>query len=339
VDPVSHLAFGRIAIALDHNRRLGAHAIGACLAGSLAPDIDAIFIPSGWDIYLLHHQGGTHSLVGSIASAALAAVLVRAFSRRARIAPLLIAAWVGAAGHVLLDFISGADIRLWWPFGPRAALPLFAMADPWLGGVLLIGVACLFARPGRARQVASLVLAVLVVFVAAKAAMYGRVWQLVDRNNRPPLARRADVEWGSLTRWDMYDAHPDAVDAGRVDVMTGVVIPLMHMPRNLDHPLVKQSRQFETVRNLVERHDITFAVIIAGAPAPQVLWSDLRYCGPATAGFAPWSPTAPGGGLQVSCGLWFGGEFDPVTAMPQTAIVYVGRIVQRRPARPRDTVH
>jgi membrane-bound metal-dependent hydrolase YbcI (DUF457 family) len=339
VDPVSHLAFGRIAIAFDQDRRLGSSAIAACLAGSVAPDIDACFMPRGWDIYLLHHQGGTHSLIGSIASAALAAGVVKATSRRARLASLLLAAWVGAAGHVALDFLSGADIRLWWPVGARAAVPLFAMADPWLGGILLLGVLCVFARPYRARQAAKIFLTVLVMFAATKAAMYSRAGQLIDRNNRAPLSRHADVEWGSLTRWDMYDAYPDAVDAGRVDVMTGAVIPLMHMPRNLEHPLVKQSWQFETVRNFAERHDITFAVIIAGAPAPQVLWSDLRYCRTGTAGFAPWSPTAPGGGLQVSCGLWFGGEFDPVTGVPQTALVYVGRIVQRRPARPRDTVH
>jgi membrane-bound metal-dependent hydrolase YbcI (DUF457 family) len=333
MDPVSHLAFGRIAIALDQDRRLGPSAVVACLAGSLAPDLDALFMPFGWDIYLLHHQGGTHSIVGSIASAALAAGLVKAFSRRARFASLLLAAWAGAGGHVLLDLVSGADIRLWWPFGRRAAVPLFAMADPWLGGVLLLGVLFIFARPGRARQTASLGLAALVVLAAAKAGMYGRARQLANRNERPPIASRADVEWGSLTRWDVYDAYADVVDARRVDIVSGLVTRLLQIPRNLDHPLVERSRQFETVRNFTERHDITFAVNTPGRPAPQVLWSDLRSCGEEGTGSAPWSPTAPGGGLQISCGLWFGGEFAPLSGAPQTAIVYVGRIVQRRPAR------
>jgi membrane-bound metal-dependent hydrolase YbcI (DUF457 family) len=336
MDPVSHLAFGRIAIALDQDRRLGPSAVGACLAGSLAPDVDAVFMPRGWDIYLLHHQGGTHSLIGSVASAALAAGLVKTFSRRARFASVLLAAWAGAVGHVLLDLISGADIRLWWPFGRRTALPLFAMADPWLGGVLLLGLLFIFARPGRARQTASLVLVGLVMLGAAKAGMYGRARQLANRNDRP-IASRADVEWGSLTRWDVYQAYADAVDARRVDIRTGLVVPLMHVPRNLDHQLVERSLQFDTVRNFIERHDITFAVIPAGTDSSaQVLWSDLRYCGESTAGSLPWSPTAPARGLHMSCALWFGGDFEPVSGAPHTAIVYVGRIVQRRPARPRD---
>ena len=110
------------------------------MAGSLAPDVDAVFMPLGWDIYLRRHQGGTHSLVGSIACAALAAAAVRLVSKRARFGPLLVAAWAGAAGHLLLDVISGADVRFFWPLGPPVR-DAVAMADPWWG-VLVLGLVC-----------------------------------------------------------------------------------------------------------------------------------------------------------------------------------------------------
>ena len=77
MDPVSHVAFGRTLVALDSGRTLGPGAIAACVLGSLTPDIDAVFMPFGWDFYLRIHQGGTHSLIGSMASAALTAAVVR----------------------------------------------------------------------------------------------------------------------------------------------------------------------------------------------------------------------------------------------------------------------
>ena len=69
MDPISHVAFGRTLVALDSGRTLGPGAIAACVLGSLAPDLDAVFMPIGWDIYLRRHQGGTHSLIGMIACA------------------------------------------------------------------------------------------------------------------------------------------------------------------------------------------------------------------------------------------------------------------------------
>ena len=88
MDPVSHVAFGRTLMALDSRRTLGPGAIAACVLGSLAPDLDAVFMPIGWDIYLRHHQGGTHSLIGSIACAALTAAVVRPLRNAAAIWPL-----------------------------------------------------------------------------------------------------------------------------------------------------------------------------------------------------------------------------------------------------------
>ena len=145
------MALGRTLVALDSRRTLGPGAIAACVLGSLVPDVDAVFMPIGWDIYLRRHQGGTHSLIGSIACAALTAAAVRLSSKGSHYFPLLLAAWAGAAGHTSLDVISGADVRFFWPVGPPVALPLFAMADPWLGGVLVLGLVALVLRNGAFR--------------------------------------------------------------------------------------------------------------------------------------------------------------------------------------------
>ena len=332
MDPVSHVAFGRTLIALDSRGVLGQGAVAACLSGSLAPDVDAVFMPLGWDIYLRRHQGGTHSLIGSIACAALAAAAVRLLSKRGRFGPLFAAAWAGAAGHLLLDVISGADVRFFWPLGPPVALPLFAMADPWLGGLLVLGLVLLaVGRRHSARMPVAILLAVAVL-AGGKAILYDRTSP--DSQDGPVLFRRSDVEWGSLTRWITYETRATTVDARRVNAWTRTSEPLLHAPRGLDDPLIARSRKLETVQNFLAAHDVTFATVIAArAEEMQVLWSDLRYCEPTRNRSVPWAPMPLESGLPFSCTLWFGGQFDPATGAPRASLVYVGHFVQRRPIR------
>jgi membrane-bound metal-dependent hydrolase YbcI (DUF457 family) len=336
MDPVSHVAFGRTLIALDGRRAFGQGAIAACVLGSLMPDLDAVFMPLGWDIYLRHHQGGTHSLIGSLACAALTAALVRLASKRGRYLRLSLAAWGGTAGHLLLDVISGADVRFGWPFGPSVALPLFAMADPWLGAVLVLGLAALVVRRSNPGRIAATVLIAVTILAAGKAALYGRVLKGDRASTGSSPISRAEVAWGSLTRWVTYEIRPDIVEARRVNALTGTGTPLIRVPRGLEDPLVVRSRELDTVRNFLAAHGVTFAIVIGGGGAERrlVLWSDLRYCGPPeNRSSMPWTPADLGSGLPVSCALWFGGEFDPATGQPTAAVVYVGHFVQRRPIR------
>ncbi len=328
MDPVSHVAFGRTLVALDSRRALGPGAVAACVIGSLTPDLDAVFMPIGWDIYLRRHQGGTHSLIGAIACAALTAALVRLQSKRGRYRSLLLAAWAGTMGHLLLDVISGADVRFFWPAGPAVAVPLFAMADPWLGGVLALGLLALVVGKSHAALIAAAILIAVTVLGGVKAALYAKAQALRDTSNRSVQFRRAEAEWGSLTQWITYETRVDAVDSRRVNAVTGAVTPLIHLPRGLDDPLVVRSRELETVQNFLAAHGVTFAIVI-GTERRQVLWSDLRYCGPLEARVVPWAPTAPGGS-PVSCALWSGGEFDSASGVSTASIVYVGRLVQRR---------
>jgi membrane-bound metal-dependent hydrolase YbcI (DUF457 family) len=337
MDPVSHVAFGRTLMALDTHRTLGRGAIAACVLGSLTPDLDAVFMPIGWDLYLRHHQGGTHSLIGSIACAALTAAVVRIVAKRGDYLPLWLAAWAGTAGHLVLDVISGADVRFFWPLGPPVALPLFAMADPWLGGVFMLGLVTLALRRRNSGRIAAGLLVAVTALAAGKAVLYAKACTSERSSSGSVEYRRADAEWGSLVRWITYETRGDVVEARRVDALTGTITPLVSIPRGLDDPLVVRSRELKTVQNFLAAHGVTFAIVIgAGVDRRQVLWSDLRYCSPVdrrTASWPPWAPADLGSGLPVSCTLWFGGEFDPAAGRPAASIVHVGHLVQRRPIR------
>jgi membrane-bound metal-dependent hydrolase YbcI (DUF457 family) len=337
MDPVSHLAFGRTLAALDRRRTLGAGAVSACVIGSLTPDIDALLMPFGWDRYLRLHQGGTHSLIGSTVCAALTAAAVRLLTKRGRHSALWLAAWAGAMGHLLLDVISGADIRFLWPAGPPLALPLFAMADPWLGGVLVLGAAMLALRRWDSARAAVAILVAVSALGGVKAILYSRTGVVQDASNGLVQVRRAEAKWGSLTTWTEYETRADTVDAYRVNALTGVVTPLVHLPRRLDDPLALRSLELESVRNLVAAHGVTFATVTGAGPGRQeVLWSDLRYCAPVDSRSAspfPWAKTGPTSSSPVSCALWFGGEFETAANAFSVSLVRVGRFEQHRSVR------
>jgi membrane-bound metal-dependent hydrolase YbcI (DUF457 family) len=339
MDPVSHVAFGRTLVALDTRRALGHGAVAACVLGSLMPDIDAVLMPIGWDVYLRQHQGGTHSLLGSLGCAALTALLVGRVARSNGYCRLVLAAWAGALGHLLLDVISGADVGFFWPFGTPVALPLFAMADPWLGAVLVAGLLALLLNPKNPRRIATAILVAATVLAAAKAVLYARLHALDGHSYSSVQFRRADVEWGALTRWTAYDARADVVGARRVNAWTGSDLPLMTVRRSMDDPLVARSREFAAVRNFVAAHGVTFATVIdRGAEGTLVLWSDLRYCRPVDVRLPASAPLTLAGGSPVSCAFWFGGEFD-TAGVPTASVVYVGSVVRRGIIRRADAAH
>jgi inner membrane protein len=326
MDPVSHVACGRLLIQ-PVGHRIGRGAIAASILGSLAPDVDLLFAPRGWDVYLRLHQGGTHSLPGAMLCGIAAGALVAIVTRRAP-GRLALAGLLGAVAHVALDLIAGADIRPLWPFVPaRISLPLFAMADPWLLAGLVLAALLVSLNAGRfwVRLSVSLLTALLVV----KSGLYVAATR-IDEKVDHVSATRFEAVWGSLTRWMRYRAQPETVEATAINVRDGTAAPIARFARNLGDPLAVQSRSLATVDNLLASHDITFALVRSRVDrGSDVFWSDLRYCTPA----ARQRPVDEASDLV--CGLWFGGEYDE-RARARAAVMEVGPIVQRRPVATLD---
>ena len=321
MDPVSHAAFGRTLIAFDARGRLGPGAAAACILGSLAPDLDLARTLEGWDVYLRAHQAGTHAFAGALACGALTATVIRGAVRGSRWLPLFAAAAAGAVGHLLLDLVAGGALRPWWPFADRRyALPLFAMADPWLLALFVVALAALWGR--RRPAVAAAVLLAVIVMAVAKGALLTRAAR-ADRLAVPAAdGTHVDAVFGSWRRWTFFHAIGNAAERWDVDAFSGSAERVFRVDRGLARAAVAASRDLPPVRNLLASHEVTLARVRA-APGGryQVLWSDLRYCGPALAASEP------------VCGLWFGGEYE-AGGRAIDAVVHVGSLVQRRAARP-----
>lgn len=153
MDPVTHLLTG-LTLAQAGARRLAPRATAVVALGAVLPDIDFIYTYGAIPTYLEFHRGWTHSLAGI---AGLGVVLAVPFWHRARRQPskphsessglrkLLLAAWLGLASHLLLDWATASGVRFFWPLrGAWYALDWFSITDPWVLALLLLGLAVPF---------------------------------------------------------------------------------------------------------------------------------------------------------------------------------------------------
>jgi len=329
MDPVSHLALGRALALLRErppastdtvrstsslaglrNRRV----MAAFLLGSLAPDIDALLMPSGWDRYLVAHQQLTHSIAGTLACAVLTALVLAAVRRtRQDFLHLTLCAWLGSAiAHVGLDLVSGGTVR---PFSPlldmRWTLPLVAMADPILATPLWLFFFASFVWRRYAARLARLALAAALALLFVKSASLVIARGIVAGHTPAIPDAVIEAEWGSFVRWAAFDRSGDLLRRWHVDVGNRSIILALERSGPREAPEARASRALETVRNLHEISDLGFPEIRRDGATTMVLWSDIRFC------------------YSSGCALWFGGTFD--TALrPLEQIVIVGSLEQTR---------
>lgn len=324
MDPLSHVALAHNLVRLRQPPRAASGVIPAAVLGALSPDVDVFLLPGGWDRYMVAHESGTHSVIGALVCAALAAALARAGWRRGRYGAMFAAAVTGAVSHLWFDLFSGATIRLWWPLVETRVsnLGAFAMADPWVALWSVMTAIVIASRRDTRVRSAVIFSAVLAIFVAVKTA------------TRVEAARvfRADVPdageililpvWGSLTRWEVYGHDGTHVSQWIVDASTRSIDRRMTAPvlgaRSADLAIVAASLGWDTVRNFRRTHAFAFARTTTAGAATRVMWSDLRYCQADAAS-----------GEEPACTVSAGGERD-TTAMAPRLIVTIGNVVQTR---------
>jgi membrane-bound metal-dependent hydrolase YbcI (DUF457 family) len=349
LDPLTHIVIGRAVVAAARDERRNRTIGAAAILGALAPDADSALVFAGWDRYVRAHQFGTHSLLGALAMAMLAAVIVdragKAFRRyaddrrpvaqafrpadRAAGSPeglryrfLFAAAAAGAMSHVALDLLSGARIAIAWPlFNGRVSAPLVAMADPWLIAICLLWLAMLWPARIPLPRASRIAVAAAAIFVCAKAVLLGVA---IDRSGVSPHEPRAfEARWGSLTTWYVFERFADRVRASTIASTGGESRVSFAHPLTTETPLVAASRTLEDVRNFLAVHEFTFPDETRDADGRSaVFWSDLRYCWPAAAG-ATWR-------IATNCGVRVGGIFD-ASGRAVTQEIRIGGFVHTRP--------
>jgi membrane-bound metal-dependent hydrolase YbcI (DUF457 family) len=329
MDPVTHAVVARMAASLGRSPIPRAGAV-LSVAGGLAPDIDALFMAAGWDVYLRVHETGSHSAAGGAILAMALAAAWRPFSAQG-FRPLAVTATTAVFSHILLDVLSGATIRLGWPLhGGRTAVGLVAMADPWLAVPVALALVIVFVTRWRIADVAPWTLTLLAAVLAGKAVsrqMAIQAYQAVADDEAD--GRYVHAKWGSPSGWWVYERTPARSRLWDVDARRGTVSAVLDLPGSAVKTAPGETT-LSTVRNFLSAHDLPVRVAVHNGAGTTVFWSDLRFC------FAPdeRAGPAPGTSLRptsdpIACGIWFGGELD-ASGRAVRQFVTIGDYVQRR---------
>lgn len=334
MDPLSHAALGRTLGALARGDRALPGALSATVAGALAPDIDAVMMPFGWDRYLAIHEIGTHTIFGTAACALLVAVVVRRLVADTSWRTLVLAGWAGAVSHVLLDLLSSARIRALWPIVDRQfSIPLVAMADPWLAALLVAGLPALWMTRWPQRRVALTLLALTGLFLAIKAGLAIAAVRAysADVGKPAPTVFQVQATWAAIREWDIFDRTPSQLRAWHVTAGAGSRELRLTWPLRAESANVIRSRRTSVVRNFLRAHDLVFAVTVPRDDDGElVFWSDIRFCwNAAIAGSPQLGPIVEADGHRIGCGLWFGAEIDGEGRIVRQ-IVRIGSFTQTR---------
>jgi hypothetical protein len=132
-----------------------------------------------------------------------------------------------------------------------------------------------------------------------------------------------------LRAWNVFDRTATHLRAWRVTAGGGRPELQLMWQLQPDTAEVARSRRQPVVRNFLRAHDLAFAVTL---PQPdgsaRVLWSDIRFCW-AAGSEPPLEPVVASDAGRLSCGLWFGVEFDD-RARAVRQVVRIGRVTQAR---------
>jgi membrane-bound metal-dependent hydrolase YbcI (DUF457 family) len=298
----------------------------ALVLGSLFPDIDAVVVTRGFDVYLATHASGTHSIVGTLVGAFIVAFTLRALplrawgatgdkSRGSRLLPLFAASWVGTVGHVVGDLANGSDTRVLEPFSSAVfGWHLVAMGEPIVIAILAAGLLAAWWRSAHRRQIAVATLILLMSVLVLKRATQSQARAVFARQTgRSSDAVAMTPRMGALFAWTLVERRDDRVTAWTVDTWTGTMTPDFELRDPAASAAVNRSRDLPVVRTLLRLARMPIARTENANGTQLVLWSDAANC------------SARG------CDVSFGGAFDAAGA-PLYQLIRVGGFTEQRPA-------
>ncbi|HYE65015.1 MAG TPA: metal-dependent hydrolase, partial [Pyrinomonadaceae bacterium] len=142
MDNLTHSLVG-FAAAKAGLERLSPAATWACLLAANAPDVDIVTVLGGRWVYLHHHRGITHSIIGTLALAVLlpclfylgGLILARLRQKPLRLSfrGLLLASLIVSATHPLMDWTNNYGVRPLLPWSAQWYYgDLVFIVDPWL---------------------------------------------------------------------------------------------------------------------------------------------------------------------------------------------------------------
>lgn len=140
MDPVTHMVIG-IALykmggqpmTIQNPTLLGA------ILGAVIPDIDIVLQKWGDYIYLKHHRGASHSIIGLAVFSTLITVVLLPLYKHMNFLNVLIWTFLGCVSHSAVDMLNSYGAEFLWPFyKKKISFGLLIIFDPILFVLLLL---------------------------------------------------------------------------------------------------------------------------------------------------------------------------------------------------------
>jgi membrane-bound metal-dependent hydrolase YbcI (DUF457 family) len=116
VDNLTHGLAGALVAQAGFQQRYGRAALVALVVGAELPDIDALFDLAGPVAGFQHHRGITHSFIGGLGLAVLAATVLYAVLRYRPYWRMLGLLYLGVLLHIWMDYLTSYGTQILLPF-------------------------------------------------------------------------------------------------------------------------------------------------------------------------------------------------------------------------------
>jgi inner membrane protein len=183
MDNLTHSLVG-LSLSKAGLERVSPYATTVCLLSANAADADfvALFFGDRWTL-LHHHRGITHSIVGTVAIGLLVPLIVagvarivarmRKRSEKIRLGGLMIASFIAAVTHPIMDWMNNYGVRPLLPWSNKwFYADLVYIVDPYIW-LMLGGAMFLLTSKGRLRMGAWVILGVIVTAIIFLVSLRG----------------------------------------------------------------------------------------------------------------------------------------------------------------------
>jgi len=165
MDPLTHIAAGALAGQAVRKWFSGKAVLLFSIVAAVVPDIDNLVGGTNPEMYLLHHRGITHSLVGGAGIAVLLAVLFRPVLRERPLRVLFLIGFGSLLSHIFLDLVTSYGTQILLPFtNERYTLQSVFIIDPVFTFLLLACLAFSLWNSKKRTQVAMLGLCIMLFY-------------------------------------------------------------------------------------------------------------------------------------------------------------------------------
>jgi hypothetical protein len=190
--------------------------------GAVIPDIDVAFGLFGEKYFILGHRAFTHSFLGILPMAFLAAGVVWLFTREWKDGASFKALWgmaiLGVVSHLFLDVCTSWGTMLMWPLKTRYALDHLFIIDLWYMGLFILPLALSFLYGNRRTLICLLGLAGVGAYHGLAAYEHHRAMAVAGLD-QPEAWRAALPEPYSPFRWSAFDRKDGLLRGARLDFL------------------------------------------------------------------------------------------------------------------------